>query len=1158
LKDSPVEINFNQENFIDALHDYKEYTKTEFEAGHEEGMLKLFPEAVLGVFPQAGSYLVPDYLHLIEEDRYQDIEDFIASRMRPEDRQQGRHSPEYFYFLNKVKEEETFTPFKIDAYQENALKAVKRGNSLVVVGPPGTGKSQLICNLISDFTARGKNVLLVCQKRAALDVVYDRLKEIGLSDFAALVHDFKNDRKVIYRQIHEQIEKLYEYKIKNNTLDAIQLERTFLQASHKIDHITEEFEEFKSALFDDQEAGISIKELYLTSDHLKPSLNLKQEYRYLTFDKLPEFVDKLQAYYEYHQKYASEDYIWRVRKNFAGYGITDLKNMRDILQDIPDFSKKLTEKTKSLLGSEVGVLAGEKIFEGRDQLREMLEYLEDQTVYAYFKHMINTREAISDSFPDTLWLSTAQNKLMGCFDAPGPEISLKADELGEFQKVLKSRLDARRNIVKLGKWLFASKQRMWIKKVLARNKLRNSAKRYRILERKVDFRLNYEHNMTSLRATKWLVDFPEAFSQKKIRTWFEKQQKAVSAFLIFDSFRNFKEYFSDLNIDLETFKERVTKLIEYLHEVPGATLRWRTYLLDSRIETLLNDHAMSAEMRKVLDADFDALCDFDTLTGTLAAHELRIVEKILEVQELADEVGMMELFMNSLRLAWIDHIETKYPILRAVNSLRFERMQRELQESVKAKLRTSHEIALLKSRERTYQDVEFNRLNNMVTYRDLSHQVTKKRQIWPIRKLISNYGSEVFNLLPCWMASPESVSAIFPMEQLFDLVIFDEASQCFAERGIPAMYRGRQTVITGDPMQLSPFDLYNTRWESEEDNGEIALEVDSLLDLASTYMMKVQLRGHYRSKSLELIDFSNQYFYNGKLQLLPDRDLINRKEPAITFKKVKGVWERNINEVEAAEVVRLTLDLLKRKSDLEIGIVTFNARQQDYVMELLETEAAAKRLGIPDSLIVKNIENIQGDEKDIIIFSIGYAPDKSGRLKHRFGSLNITKGENRLNVAVTRAREKIYLISSVMPDQLKTGDTKNEGPKLLKKYLQYALEVSEGRYIPTMPGMKKHNIDWYLKNKIRSMFEKENEGFLMDEELPFADLTIKHKGKYLGLILTDDDLYHDSVSIKDPHIYKPFILSGKNWKFRGIYSRDYWHDKSLVKERLARFIQLID
>jgi superfamily I DNA and/or RNA helicase len=165
----------------------------------------------------------------------------------------------------------------------------------------------------------------------------------------------------------------------------------------------------------------------------------------------------------------------------------------------------------------------------------------------------------------------------------------------------------------------------------------------------------------------------------------------------------------------------------------------------------------------------------------------------------------------------------------------------------------------------------------------LKHQVSKKRKIWSIRKLIAELSDEVFNLIPCWLASPETVSAIFPLTThnlaiseknstgyhpvMFDLVIFDEASQCYAEQGIPSIFRGKQTVIAGDSKQLQPSDLYRIRFDEDEDIP--ALEVDSFLDLGCQFLPQMQLRGHYRSRSLDLIDFSNQHFYKNSLQLLP-------------------------------------------------------------------------------------------------------------------------------------------------------------------------------------------------------------------------------------------------------------------------------------------------
>ena len=443
----------------------------------------------------------------------------------------------------------------------------------------------------------------------------------------------------------------------------------------------------------------------------------------------------------------------------------------------------------------------------------------------------------------------------------------------------------------------------------------------------------------------------------------------------------------------------------------------------------------------------------------------------------------------------------------------------------------------------------------MISYRDLRHQVSKKRRIWPIRKLLSHFTDELFTLVPCWLASPESVSAITPMLKLFDLVIFDEASQCFAEKGIPAIYRSKQVVVTGDSQQLTPNDLYLIRWQ-EEDPEEIELEIDSLLDLAAKYLPQIHLQGHYRSKSLDLITFSNQHFYRGKLRMLPDYQVLKQGQPAIRYLKINGTWEKNVNQNEAMEVVMLVDKIRAEFPEKSIGVVTFNVQQQQYIMECLEDRAAQSDLTLPADLIVKNIENVQGDEKDIIIFSIGYAPDKTGKFNMNFGSLNVVGGENRLNVAITRAREQIYIISSIMPGDLKVDQSKNLGPKLFKQYLQYAWEVSEGdrHLVPVSKG--EFGKQWYLKEKLKESFP--NGKHSLQESLPFADLVICKADEYLGLILTDDDLYHQSISVKDSHVYIPLVLQSKGWKFMGVFSRQYWMNPDETKSQIERFVAKFD
>src|SRR5690606_30450843 len=246
------------------------------------------------------------------------------------------------------------------------------------------------------------------------------------------------------------------------------------------------------------------------------------------------------------------------------------------------------------------------------------------------------------------------------------------------------------------------------------------------------------------------------------------------------------------------------------------------------------------------------------LKEALPKHEHDVIIKLHDHLKSWDYNLLEQLLQNSLRLAWIEYLEAKYPILRIVSSLHAEELQTELQQAIREKQKLSREIVLMRARERVTEDIEYNRLNNRVTYRDLHHQVSKKKKVWPLRRVINEFNEELFRLIPCWLASPESVSAIFPMGELFDLVIFDEASQCFAERGIPAMYRGSQVLIAGDSQQLKPFELYQVRWNDDNENPDT--EVDSLLDLAERYLESDHLQGHYRSRAPELIDFSNRHF----------------------------------------------------------------------------------------------------------------------------------------------------------------------------------------------------------------------------------------------------------------------------------------------------------
>ena len=1142
FKDSDVELNFNQDNFQDTLQKFEEYKKTDFEEKFGIGELKLFPEAVLGIFPQSGSYLVPDYNTLIENNRAKDLEGFFVAN-------QPEENANRYSFLDSVEEEKTFTPFKMDAYQENALKAIKKGKSIVVQGPPGTGKSQLICNLISDHLATGKKVLVVSQKRAALDVVYNRMKEKEMTPFLGLVHDFRNDRKSLFENIARQVDRIDEYKMLNNGLDSITLERKFTQISRRIDQLSEELEEFKFALFDEKECGLSVKELYLTSNQNAPAVNFKQEYSQFRLNDIDQFILNLRDYVDYTEKLGKSDYEWSDRRSFKDYGVSDLRRLNEILEEIPAYQEEIAERAEKIVGSKLTLDDFEFILNKRDYIVQMLGTLKDPKAYEMFQHLSN----YSDAETSALWVSNIERVIMECYKGEGPETSIPSDQLGKFQETLQRNMDAKKNLFRLIKWNLFSKDKYWIKRVLVENGLKQNKEGFNVLVERIDNRLNLEHNLTKMKGREWITGIPTTYEKVHFQTWFHLFKLTIKAKLIFNSLRNFKQYFNIQKLTYEELKSKIEQLFDIIKETPIRKKTWLLYLTENQILNIENSPEMAEVMKKSLKLDFEDLCEFDRVKDQLDPLEIKALDKLIQEANVSGVDELEAVFQNSVRLAWIEHIETKYPILRAVSSRKFHKMEAELQNAVKEKLSVTNDMLLLRSREKTYVNAEHNRLNNMVTYRDLYHQVTKKRRVWPLRKLIANHFDELSDLVPCWLASPESVSAIFPMREMFDLVIFDEASQCFAERGIPAMYRGRKVLIAGDSKQLQPNDLYQVRFDDESDLPE--LEVDSLLELAERYLMNVQLNGHYRSRSLDLIDFSNQHYYGGNLKLLPDFQVVNTKEPGIEYLKVDGIWDNNINEVEADKVIDLLLSIAGSSNNNDVGVVTFNAKQQQHILDKIDEKFIEKGVVWPENWFVKNIENVQGDEKDIIIFSTAYAPDKNGKMVMQFGSLNASGGENRLNVAVTRARQKVIIVSSIMPQQLKVEEAKNEGPKLLKKYLEYAYQVSEGNFKPSLPEVKNHNADWYLKSRVMSWLNDHSENFDVNEELPFADLTVSKDNEYKALLLTDDNLYFQSPSIKDIHVYTPFTLSKKHWRFRGFFSREWWSHREQVEETILRFVE---
>ncbi len=478
-------------------------------------------------------------------------------------------------------------------------------------------------------------------------------------------------------------------------------------------------------------------------------------------------------------------------------------------------------------------------------------------------------------------------------------------------------------------------------------------------------------------------------------------------------------------------------------------------------------------------------------------------------------------------------------------------------------------------------------------YLEICRQIESARR-WSVTKFVKKFSYELFKGIKIWLMSPESVSEVLPLEKgLFDLLIFDEASQIYIERGIPAISRARKVVIAGDHKQLRPSSLgvgridYDEDEELDEDEQEAnaALEEESLLDLARFKYPSVLLNYHYRSRYEELINFSNYAFYHGRLNISPNIE--KPSEPPIQVIKIdNGTWVNRCNKNEAIKVVETIKDFLFSRQNKEtLGVITFNSSQRDMIMDVLDDECAKdqrlasivkkefdrKENGEDVGLFVKNIENVQGDERDCIIFSIGYAKNNIGKVVRNFGWLNQQGGENRLNVAISRAKKKIYVVTSISPDQLPVDDLKNNGPKLFRKYLEYCWAINnrdEALVNSILHSFTDTGVNLKTDNTLNGGLETSlineltNRGFIVHKNVGVAgykiDIGVRDKNdkKYILGIECDSKLYNSDMCTRERDIYRQTYLESRGWRIYRLWSTNWWHNKEKEIENIVSILSI--
>ena len=441
----------------------------------------------------------------------------------------------------------------------------------------------------------------------------------------------------------------------------------------------------------------------------------------------------------------------------------------------------------------------------------------------------------------------------------------------------------------------------------------------------------------------------------------------------------------------------------------------------------------------------------------------------------------------------------------------------------------------------------------------LRHEMTKKKRHLPLRELMSSIPSALTKLTPCLLMSPLSIAQYLSADaNAFDVVVFDEASQIPVWDAVGAIARGKQVVMVGDPKQLPPTNFFD-RAESSADEDDVEGDLESILDeCLGANLPTMNLAWHYRSRHESLIAFSNHRYYGGSLVTFPSPVTEDR---AVSFHHVKGVYEKGgarINKPEAKALVADIVTRLKtpgfRESKLTIGVVTFNTEQQGLIEDLLDEERRRDPALEPyfneaelEPLFVKNLESVQGDERDIMYFSITYGPDLAGAVSMNFGPMNREGGERRLNVAITRARHELRVFSSLKGKQMDLARTQALGVRDLKHFLEFAERGTRALAEATRGSLG--DFESPFEEAVASALA--GKGWELHTQIGASsfrvDLAVVHpdaRGSYLTGIECDGATYHRSATARDRDMLREQVLRGLGWEILRVWSTDWWVDKA--------------
>lgn len=1055
--------------------------------------------------------------------------------------------------------EQLFHVVDADASQARVIEEVRSGRNLVVQGPPGTGKSQTITNIIAAAVREGRTVLFVAEKMAALSVVHDRLVKQGLGDICLEIYSKTANKKAVLAELANTLAAAH--AVPQVPAAPVVLK----EARDKLNAIADALHKPIAASGETPFSVLGTQARFIGMDAPTPTL---------VADSLPLMTrQEVEANCALLGEYGTlvETAGPTGAHPFTGVSVLDLQPL-----DVARLGTALAEASRAVLAARKAIdapMSALDIDGGRSLAR--LATLEDMLTRlsglpAGGMELATSILGVADLDRLCEALQIAADWRMK--QAAAAELFIEQAFQGS-PTMLRGALAAGVQSFFArwgGAYRAASRE---LAGLLAGSLPQTASERLRLVDQLLE--------VNSLRK-RWADD--EGFIAAALKeTWRGERTDFATALAVAEWGKAVRKGPISLAPQLAVHLASDANRLAVLKSDLASACSEATAALNSITAKLGLDPAGLLGANNDLDLSLAA-----TRLQTMSvasdrygewARLCRLRQRLEQVHlgRLAQRIATGEIAaaaaQNELRFARAEQLWRKAvaasPILQNISSTDRDGLAAEFTALERRLLRDNVSMILA----RHLGQVPKGAQGEMAVIRG---EIAKKKRHYPLRKLFQKAPTAIQRIKPVLLMSPISVAQFLaPGTTTFDLLIFDEASQVRPEDALGAIARARQVVVVGDQKQLPPTSFFDRLVADEGDDTEADEETENLLGGAASVgelesilslceargLSSRMLQWHYRSRDPSLIRVSNREFYRDQL-ILPPSPLQRDPSYGLVFKRVDGVYDRGgrrDNRIEAEAIVARVAEHARLTPDLSLGIVAFSVAQQNCLTELLELSRRADpaldaflREGKLEDMFVKNIENVQGDERDVILISVGYGPSvPGGRLTSMvFGPVNADGGERRLNVLFTRARVRCEVFASFDPGDIDVARTAREGPKILKRFLDYA---KTGTIDDTAVTGKPADSDFELDvaEVIRRL------GYIADPQVGSAgfniDIGVRHPdqpGNYIMAVECDGATYHSALWARERDRLRQDVLEHLGWQFHRIWSTDWFYNRLAQTDRL--------